>query len=159
MTDGPRKTGRPKGGPPRPAARRKAGHGRAAARSPGKTRARSKTDQLRDRLAERLPEMLDAAITAYQRIAAPVGGDDDSKGFDPKSFAASQTGAKAALAHIEQLIVLAEAIIRDPPAGHAGDTALAAHLVAQAKVALGAGADSDGDSDADGDPAGAGEDG
>ncbi|MBP5856269.1 hypothetical protein KAJ83_04565 [Marivibrio halodurans] len=157
MTDGPRKTGRPKGGTSRSAPRRKAGRGRGRVAAP-KTRARSKTDQLRDRLAERLPEMLDAAITAYQRIAAPVGG-DDPKGFDPKSFAASQTGAKAALAHIEQLIVLAEAIIRDPPAGHAGDTALAAQLVAQAKVALGAGADSDGDPSGDGNTAEPGEDG
>lgn len=126
MTNGPTKT----------AKTTKAKRGRSRVK-PRKAPAKSKTDLLRERLAERLPEMLDAAITAYQRIADPGGADD------PKSFAASQTGAKAALAHIEQLIVLAEAIIRDLPSGHAGDTAAAEQLVAQAKAALGSDAEPD----------------
>lgn len=60
---------------------------------------------MRDRLVQKLPAMLDAAIAAYQQIAAAPHGDD------PKNFTAAQTGAKAALAHIDQIIKLAEAAL------------------------------------------------
>jgi hypothetical protein len=100
---------------------------------------KSRADMLRERLAERLPDMLDAAIQAYQRIAQQAGGED------PKSFAATQTGAKAALAHIEQLIVLAEGIIRESPTGQSHEAAAAERMVAEAKAALSSDADPEGE--------------
>lgn len=60
---------------------------------------------LRKRLILKLPDMLDAAIAAYQQIAMTAPADD------PKTFAATHSGAKAALVHIEQIIKLAEAAI------------------------------------------------
>ncbi|MCR9221984.1 MAG: hypothetical protein NXI21_17310 [Alphaproteobacteria bacterium] len=98
---------------------------------------------LRDRLAARLPDMLDAAISAYQRIATHDGGED------PKRFAAAQSGAKAALAHIEQLIALAEVVIRDAPASRAEEAAAAERLVAEARAALASGPEEDAEDDAD----------
>ncbi|NMM45217.1 hypothetical protein HH303_12055 [Rhodospirillaceae bacterium KN72] len=69
------------------------------------SRKRAADRPLRDKLARKLPAMLDAAIAAYQQIASSADG------ADPKTFAAAHTGAKAALAHIEQIIKLAEAAI------------------------------------------------
>ena len=71
--------------------------------SGSRTRAADRT--MRNKLARKLPAMLDAAIVAYQQIASSADG------TDPKNFAAAHTGAKAALAHIEQIIKLAEAAI------------------------------------------------
>lgn len=71
-------------------------------------KSRSKRPQahtLRNRLAQKLPAMLDAAITAYQQIAATAPPDD------PKGFAAAHTAAKSALSHIDQIIKLAETAI------------------------------------------------
>lgn len=62
---------------------------------------------LRGHLVRKLPDMLDAAIAAYQKIATTAPSDD------PKSFAAAHSGAKAALAHIEQIIKLAETAIAE----------------------------------------------
>lgn len=98
---------------------------------PKRPTAEMRTAELRARLAERLPDMLDAAIAAYARIAEQAGGED------PKILAATQTAAKAALSHIEQLITLAEAVIRDAPGGHDPRTAEAERLVAEARAALG----------------------
>ena len=69
------------------------------------SRKRAADRTLRTKLARKLPAMLDAAIAAYQQIASSADG------TDPKNFAAAHTGAKAALAHIEQIIKLAEAAI------------------------------------------------
>jgi len=110
----------------RPSSRRKGGRRRNA-----KPAAEARTEALRARLAERLPEMLDAAIAAYARIAEQTGGED------AKSFAAAQTGAKAALAHIEQLIVLAETVLRAAPADESPRAAEAERLVEEARAALG----------------------
>ncbi|MEQ8601684.1 MAG: hypothetical protein RIB45_00095 [Marivibrio sp.] len=105
------------------------------ARKPSRRRSRAasaeaRTEALRARLAERLPEMLDAAIAAYGRIADQAGGED------PKGFAATQTGAKAALAHIEQLIALAETVLRAAPAAETPRAADSERLVAEARAAL-----------------------
>jgi hypothetical protein len=56
---------------------------------------------IRAQCARELPGRIDDAFTAYRRyIAEPPPG-------DPKLFSAYQTGAKAALAHIDALTKLA----------------------------------------------------
>lgn len=67
---------------------------------------RGRVRTMRSQLLQKLPTMLDAAIEAYQRIAETPPSDD------PKLFAASQTAAKAALAHIEQIMDLAESALK-----------------------------------------------
>ena len=92
-----------------------------------------RAETMRQRLAVRLPYMLDAAIAAYHRIAA------QTEGTDAKTFAAAQTGAKAALGHIEQLIALAEAVCpSEAPEENTGGTGPddLERLVATARAAL-----------------------
>jgi len=80
---------------------------------------------MRKQLIDRLPDMLDAAIAAYQRIAL------SSHSNDPKSFVATHSGAKAALAHIEQVIKLAESALDEESDGaHAKKGEVEAYLVA-----------------------------
>lgn len=93
----------------------------------------SEAQQIRARLIRKLPEMLDAAIDAYHHIALTPQPED------PKSFAASQTGAKAALAHIEQIIKLAESTLREElQAGPKAESERIEALISAARSALGA---------------------
>lgn len=86
-----------------------------ARKTPAIPNRRAPSRNLRNRLVRKLPAMLDAAIAAYQQIALTAPSDD------PKSFAAAHTGAKAALAHIEQIIRIAEsAIAQDTQASTSG---------------------------------------
>jgi hypothetical protein len=92
----------------------------------------SEADRMRARLIRKLPEMLDAAIDAYHHIALTPQPED------PKSFAASQTGAKAALAHIEQIIKLAESALREElQAGPQAESERIEALISAARSALG----------------------
>ncbi|MDF1749946.1 MAG: hypothetical protein P1V34_13825 [Alphaproteobacteria bacterium] len=93
-----------------------------------KTR-RPQSNTMRQRLMKKLPDMLDAAIAAYQQIA--LNGPSE----DPKSFAAAHTGAKAALAHIEQIIKLAEAAAAQDEA-HQNDAEGFSTLITAARSAL-----------------------
>lgn len=91
---------------------------------------RSKAERMRERLLEKLPDMLDAAIAAYQRIAET--GETD----DPKSFAAAQTGAKAALAHIDQIIKLAEATLEKEEGEKGVENDQVQALIQSARIAM-----------------------
>lgn len=91
----------------------------------------AKLEGVRGRLADRLPEMLDASIEAYRRIS------EASDSGDPKAVASVQTGAKAALGNIETLIKLAEWTLAAPeavPADRADETE---RLIAAARAAMG----------------------
>ncbi|WP_420548994.1 hypothetical protein [Curvivirga sp.] len=60
------------------------------------------TNELKLRLADRLPEMLSLALEAYDLITSqPIPE-------DPRVFTAQQGGAKAALTHMEVLLKLAQ---------------------------------------------------
>lgn len=85
---------------------------------------------MRSQLLRRLPTMLDAAIEAYQRIASAPPSDD------PKMFSATQTGAKAALAHIEQIIDLAETALKQEDAKAGPETDQIESLLGSAREAL-----------------------
>jgi hypothetical protein len=100
---------------------------RPQSRTPRTRRPQSNT--MRKRLMKKLPAMLDAAIAAYQQIAL------NGPAEDPKSFAAAHTGAKAALAHIEQIIKLAEAAATQDEAQEK-DVDGVATLISAARTAL-----------------------
>ncbi|MEQ8444194.1 MAG: hypothetical protein RIM72_09020 [Alphaproteobacteria bacterium] len=102
----------------------------------GPARRRTQAQQLRKELIRRLPEMLDAAIAAYQRIA--LTGQSD----DPKSFVATHTGAKAALAHIEQIIKLAETALEKEQVADQGKKGEVEAYLSAARLALAADASS-----------------
>lgn len=91
---------------------------------------RGRVRNMRSRLLQKLPAMLDAAIEAYQRIATCPPSDD------PKLFAASQTGAKAALAHIEQIIDFAETALKQEDAQAGTDSERIETLLGTARKAL-----------------------
>ncbi len=84
-------------------------------------------ESLRERLAARLPDMLKAALAAYDAIALPMQEPEDAR-----SLGAQQTAAKSALKHVEMILKLAEALL--PP--EAQDNRKAALLEA-ARAALG----------------------
>jgi hypothetical protein len=82
-------------------------------------------------LADRLPNMIEDATTAYERLAARDMADD------VKSVAAQQAALRSALAHLEALLNLAHRL--DPPSvgGPAeNDHDLLEHLCNQATAAV-----------------------
>jgi len=95
----------------------------------------------RDRLRASLPETLYRALDAYDAFAArPIPE-------DAKEFAAWQSGCKAVLAHVEQLLKLAARVgleLSDPQENEQDPLA---GLLARARLAV-----SDGTGDAEEDP-------
>jgi hypothetical protein len=84
-------------------------------------------------LADRLPDMIDGATTAYERLAARETADD------VKSVAAHQAALQSALAHLEALLSLAHRL--DPPSGGGSaqnDHDLLEHLCREAAAAVAA---------------------
>jgi hypothetical protein len=82
-------------------------------------------------LADRLPDMIDGATMAYERLAAREMEDD------VKSVAAQQAALRSALAHLEVLLNLANRL--DPPSvGEPArdDRDLLEHLCSQAAAAV-----------------------
>lgn len=70
------------------------------------TRSMSKStktpEDLKLRLAKKIPKMLTSALKAYDQIVKQPAAED------PKAFTAQQSGAKAALSHIDALLKLAQ---------------------------------------------------
>lgn len=89
--------------------------------------------------------MLDAAIAAYQRIALMEHNMED-----PKATAAAHSGAKAILAHIDQIIKLAEVSISGTGDGDRASGDLDA-ILAASRNALSGEKDLDSDGEADDD--------
>jgi len=86
--------------------------------------------KLRRNLAARIPVMLDLAVSAYERIASDVDT------TDPKAISSMHSAAKAALAHIEQVIKVAEWVLDVPEAETTRDTGDAEALLQFARRSL-----------------------
>ena len=84
---------------------------------------------LREQLAERLPDMLTAALAAYDAIALP-----GPEAADPRALGAQQNAARAALKHVEMILKLAESIL--PPETEDTKETEKAALLAAARAAL-----------------------
>lgn len=82
-------------------------------------------------LADRLPDMIDNATTAYERLAAREMPDD------VKSVAAHQAALRSALAHLEALLNLARRL-DEPDAGRPpeDDRTILEHLYSEAAAAV-----------------------
>ena len=94
--------------------------------------------ELREQLAKDLAGSLKRALASYHRFSACRVADD------PKSYAAYQSGCRAALAHIHLLIKLADwagSDLKSDPA-EISDADLD-HLLSEARTALSAEDDSD----------------
>ena len=85
---------------------------------------------LRRSLAARMPAMLDGAIGAYDRIAT------DFDTADPKAISSMHSAAKATLAHIEQVIRVAEWVLNMPEADRPMDGGDAESLLMLARKSL-----------------------
>jgi hypothetical protein len=84
-------------------------------------------EALRQRLAGLLPARIEAAVAAYERFAGAEPPED------AKGFAAWHAAAKAALAHVEQLVKLARWAEGTPEADGDGGVG---RLLAEARAAL-----------------------
>ena len=99
-------------------------------RSAGSQRTKRLNQHVRD-LADRLPDMIDNATTAYERLAAREMPDD------VKSVAAHQAALRSALAHLEALLNLARRL-DEPDAGRPpeDDRTILEHLYSEAAAAV-----------------------
>jgi hypothetical protein len=93
----------------------------------------SKTPKPTETLPNRLDAALLKALEAYEAFVA------ETPPSDPKAFATFQAGCKAALAHLEALVKLANLVTPGDPATDpmaASQRALRAEMVRDARVAV-----------------------